>query len=115
VLPAAAAAIVAVALVSSPRGAATASGTAGAEFREARAVMERRCVPCHSAAPTGPWYATAPMGVTFDTPEEISSQAARIEQQAVATEVMPLGNLTGMTAAERAVLAAWIRAGAPAR
>jgi uncharacterized membrane protein len=39
--------------------------------------------------------------------------AARVEQQAVTTHAMPLGNVTGITDAERATLGAWIAAGAP--
>jgi uncharacterized membrane protein len=38
--------------------------------------------------------------------------AAQIEQQAVATETMPLGNETGMTPSERAKLGQWIAEGA---
>jgi uncharacterized membrane protein len=49
----------------------------------------------------------------FDTPEQIRAQAAAIYQQAVQTQVMPLGNLTQMTPAERAQLADWYRRGAP--
>jgi uncharacterized membrane protein len=50
--------------------------------------------------------------VTFDTPEQIQAQAARIEQMAVITTAMPLGNVTGMTQDERDTLGAWIRQGA---
>ena len=45
-------------------------------------------------------------------PGDITSQATRIQAQAVASDAMPLGNVTGMTEAERAALAAWIAAGA---
>jgi uncharacterized membrane protein len=44
----------------------------------------------------------------------ISQNAQRIYQQVVATRVMPLGNVTQMTDAERAVVAAWVAAGAKA-
>jgi uncharacterized membrane protein len=50
--------------------------------------------------------------VTFDTPEEIKRQADAIEQQAVRTDAMPLGNVTGMTQAERDLLGRWIAQGA---
>jgi uncharacterized membrane protein len=52
------------------------------------------------------------MGIVFDTAKEIRSQASLIEQVAVSTKVMPLGNATGMTQAERDTLGAWIRQGA---
>ena len=51
--------------------------------------------------------------MAFDTPEEIRLHAAQIEQQAVLSKIMPLGNTTGMTEAERQMLGAWIEAGAP--
>ena len=38
--------------------------------------------------------------------------AARIGEQSVTTRAMPIGNLTGMTDAERAALGAWIAGGA---
>jgi uncharacterized membrane protein len=58
---------------------------------------------------------TAPKGIVFDTPAEISAQAGLIEQLAVRTRVMPLGNVTGMTQAERDTLGAWIDQGARTR
>jgi uncharacterized membrane protein len=82
-------------------------------FSRAQTIVQERCVPCHSAHPTK--VAVAPKGVVFDTPQEISSQASAIEQVSVNTKVMPLGNSTGMTQAERDALGAWIRQGAKTR
>jgi uncharacterized membrane protein len=53
-----------------------------------------------------------PLGIAFDTPKQIKAQAARIEEVAVSTRTMPLGNATGMTQDERDLLGAWIRQGA---
>ena len=44
--------------------------------------------------------------------EQIKAQAARIRAVAVDTHVMPLGNATKMTDAERQLLGAWIAGGA---
>jgi uncharacterized membrane protein len=55
------------------------------------------------------------MGLVFDTPKQIHAQARLIEQVAVTTKVMPLGNETGMTQAERDTLGAWIQQGAKTR
>jgi len=74
--------------------------------------VQRHCVGCHAEHPTQPGFAAAPKGYRFDTAERIRAQAAEIGQQ-VATGAMPLGNLTGMTADERAAVLAWIDAGAP--
>jgi uncharacterized membrane protein len=53
--------------------------------------------------------------VLLDTPDEIRANAPRILTVAVATQTMPLGNLTGMTPDEREHLGRWIRAGATLR
>ena len=109
----AALAIAAIAIAIRPEGdgGSTAQGPP-VPFPEARAIVQERCVPCHSANPTNPSFSTAPAGIVFDTPEEISSQAALIEQQAVDTTAMPLGNATGMTDEERHTLGRWIDQGA---
>ena len=48
----------------------------------------------------------------FDTPQQIQAQAARIQAQAVASQIMPLGNITQMTQEERNMVGAWIAKGA---
>jgi uncharacterized membrane protein len=50
--------------------------------------------------------------VLLDTPEHVVANAKRINDQAVATHAMPLGNITHMTDAERALLGTWIANGA---
>jgi uncharacterized membrane protein len=80
---------------------------------QAQAIVERRCVTCHSANPTSEQFQTAPAGVVLDTPEQIADRADQIRAQAVDSRSMPLGNATGMTDEERAALGAWIAAGAP--
>ena len=72
--------------------------------------MQARCVPCHSTNPTK--VDSAPLGIVFDTPEQIHAQASLIEGVAVTSKAMPLGNATGMTQAERDELGAWIQQGA---
>jgi len=49
---------------------------------------------------------------TIDLPDDLHAQAAAIRRVAVDSQLMPLGNATGMTQAERDELGAWIRAGA---
>jgi len=90
-------------------GPAVASGGPAVPFARANAVIQQRCVPCHSASPTQPGVASAPKGVRFDTRAEIESQAQAILEQAVVLKVMPLGNVTHMTQPERDLLARWLR------
>ncbi|HEX7060356.1 MAG TPA: urate hydroxylase PuuD [Woeseiaceae bacterium] len=72
-------------------------------------IIERRCTNCHSVDPSFAAFPAAPAGVVLDTAEQIRTQALRIHQQAVVLKVMPIGNLTHMTDAERATLDAWYR------
>jgi len=106
----AAAGIAVIAVAIRPGGS---SGGTAVPFTRAQAIVQERCVPCHSEHPTK--VDSAPMGIVFDTPKQIAAQASLIEQVAVNTKVMPLGNQTGMTQAERDTLGAWIRQGAKTR
>jgi uncharacterized membrane protein len=111
-LPAAAVAILAIVAVAiAPRPAATTAGTS-ATFASVQPIVAQRCAVCHAAHPTQAGFISAPAGVLLDTPEHIVANATRIEQQAVQTRAMPLGNVTGITDAERGTLGAWIAAGA---
>jgi uncharacterized membrane protein len=101
------------AIVMRPDGGGGAAPVRKVTADEAVAIVQRRCVPCHSAQPTR--METAPAGVVLDTREEIEARADAVEEQAVRTKAMPLGNVTGMTERERSVLKAWIDAGAPTR
>ena len=49
----------------------------------------------------------------LDSAEQLRSHAQKVLAQAVLTDAMPLGNVTEMTAEERARLGSWIRAGMP--
>jgi uncharacterized membrane protein len=86
---------------------------AAPSFAEVQGIVAKRCVACHAERPLQEGFAVAPKGVMLDTPERIVAAARQIHEQAVATRAMPIGNLTGMTDAERAGLGAWIAAGTP--
>jgi uncharacterized membrane protein len=88
----------------------SAAGTPAVQFAQVARIVDQRCTACHSQHPTK--VNAAPRGIKLDTPEEIRAQASAIEQQAVQTEAMPLGNVTGMTKAERDLLGRWIAQGA---
>ncbi|HWT97187.1 MAG TPA: urate hydroxylase PuuD [Terriglobales bacterium] len=72
------------------------------------AITQARCIMCHAEKPTRAGFAEAPKGVKLETLEEIHRYAAQIDLQAVKSSAMPLGNVSGMTADERAKLGAWI-------
>jgi uncharacterized membrane protein len=118
--------LLAVAIVIAPRPAAQAAtsvqaGVSGEEhaaavaapdFGRVQAIINQRCVTCHSATPTQPGFATAPAGIMLNTPELIHQNAAKVNQQAVVLKAMPIGNMTNITPEERAEIGAWFAAGA---
>jgi uncharacterized membrane protein len=105
----AAIAIAVLAILIRPQSESTA-GTPAVPFAAVASIVEQRCAACHSQQPTK--VDTAPQGIKLDTPEEIKGRASSIEQQAVQTQAMPLGNVTGMTRSERDLLGRWIAQGA---
>jgi uncharacterized membrane protein len=82
-------------------------------FADVRSVIDRRCASCHSSSPSDVSLGATPAGIAFDTPAQIRALAGRIHERAVATRTMPPANRTGMTDAERALLARWVEGGAP--
>jgi uncharacterized membrane protein len=100
-IPAAAAlAVIGLALWLRPAEAET-STTEPVGFAQVEPVIAERCGTCHSGV-------SAPLGVRLETQAEIEARIDDIERQAVLTRAMPPGNATGMTDAERELLAAWI-------
>jgi len=81
-------------------------------FATVQQITQARCVTCHAAKPTNPAFNAPPSGVSLETPAELHTHAARMLVRAVHTKTMPLGNLTGMTDEERALMGAWIAQGA---
>ena len=79
---------------------AAGAGAATVSFAEVAPVVEQRCAPCHSQAPTQPGFSSPPAGVVLETPEQIAARADDIER-VVSSKAMPLGNLTGMTTRTR--------------
>jgi len=63
---------------------------------------------CHAAEPVWSGIVTAPKAVLLDNAEHIRRNARLIGRVAAWSSAMPPGNVTEMTADERAVLAAWV-------
>jgi uncharacterized membrane protein len=97
--------LAAVAALIAPK--ASESSGAMVSFDDVRTVVHHRCTTCHSSVPTHPAFPAAPAGVILDTDQQILAEAQRIYQQTVVTRVMPIGNLTGMSEDERAMLDNW--------
>jgi uncharacterized membrane protein len=102
--------VVALAIAIAPAN--TPRSSAAVSFGEVQAIVQQRCAACHADHPTQAGFAVAPKDLKLDTPERIVASASKIYEQAVATRAMPIGNLTGMTDAERAAIAVWVASGA---
>ena len=92
--------------------AAAPAPVASVDFDKVHAVIQERCAVCHSATPTSPLFSAAPGCVMLDTAQQIQLMAPRIQAQAVASQIMPLGNITQMTQQERDLIGTWINQGA---
>jgi uncharacterized membrane protein len=88
------------------------SQAAAKQFAQVKTIIDQRCVACHAAQPKQPGFVAAPAGIMLENEAEIRQNAEKIYKQTVQLKAMPLANLTQMTDAERAQVAAWYEAGA---
>ena len=81
-------------------------------FNEVQNIIKYRCGTCHAKNPTFEGIESAPKGVIYDTANDILKNIKLIKAQAVDSDIMPPGNLTGITNNEREKLRIWIEQGA---
>ncbi|MBI5858243.1 MAG: urate hydroxylase PuuD [Sphingobacteriales bacterium] len=81
-------------------------------FAEVNAIIQQRCISCHSSKPTDNTYTAAPNGTKYDTPAEIVAKKDLIMQRVIITKTMPQNNKTNMMPEERDVIRCWIEQGA---
>jgi uncharacterized membrane protein len=81
-------------------------------FPEVNAIIQKRCISCHSSKPTDDVYTAAPNGVMYDTPDDIVKKKDLIMQRVVVTKTMPQNNKTNITEKERDMIRCWIEQGA---
>ncbi len=81
-------------------------------FTEVNAIINKRCITCHSSKPTDDVYTAPPNGVVYDTPQDIVKLKDKIMQRVVITKTMPQNNKTNITPEERDALRCWIDQGA---
>jgi len=80
-------------------------------FARVQEIIGARCLPCHSKHPSDDMFHSPPVGVMFDTPQQVKLMAPRIKVRATELKNMPFNNKTGITEQERAELARWISDG----
>jgi uncharacterized membrane protein len=92
-------------------GRSNAAGSTQSSFERVQQIVATRCVSCHARKPLQPGFVEAPKGVMLETAEQLIAHLPQLAQQ-VRTRAMPIGNLTGMTEAERIELLQWVDHGA---
>ncbi len=95
------------------KGTAAGTGAAPTTYADVQPLFAKHCTGCHAAHPTNPAFSEPPLGVLLDSYAHARAVAPRIQKVAVEAEIMPLGNTTGMTRAERDTLGRWIAQGTP--
>ena len=81
-------------------------------FLRAQEIIGKRCLRCHSAHPSDDVFKSAPVGVMFDSPQQIKNMSSRIKFRVSDLRTMPLNNQTGITDDERSELGRWVVDGA---
>ena len=76
-------------------------------------IVKYRCGVCHATNPTFEGFENPPAGLVFDTTQNILENIDNIKAQSIDSDIMPPGNLTGMTENERKKIAEWIKVGTP--
>lgn len=76
---------------------------------EAHGIVQKHCTACHAKKPTHEGFDVAPLDVVLESLDDLRQNSARVHQQTIATDIMPLGNETGMTAEEREALGHWLK------
>lgn len=94
-----------------PRTAST-NPTGTIPFTKVHAIINSRCLSCHSQHPTDPLFVAPPNGIIFEDPLMIQKMAPRIRERAWITKTMPLANRSGITEEEREILGRWVDGGA---
>jgi uncharacterized membrane protein len=85
------------------------------DVAQVQAIVEQRCVPCHSTHPSSKFgFSAPPNGIILETLDQLRAHLPEVQKQ-VSLRTMPLGNLTGMTDTERTSVLMWIGHGAASR
>ena len=82
-------------------------------FNEINNIIKYRCGVCHASKPTFEGFEDPPLGIIFDNPGDILKNIDKIKAQAIDSDIMPPGNLTGITETERMKINNWILQGSP--
>lgn len=74
----------------------------------AMAIIQKRCTTCHSIKPTYSAFVAPPAGFVMESVEQVLAKKEKIVQRTNVSRDMPMGNATGMTDEERAMIKVWL-------
>lgn len=77
------------------------------DLARVRTIVDAHCVSCHSAHPTDPSVLEAPGHLMLDSNGELLRNAGGIYDQVAVSPLMPPGNLTELSDADRVFLGSW--------
>ena len=81
-------------------------------FVEINNIIKYRCGVCHAKNPTTEGIDSPPKGIVYASPLDIIKNLSLIQTQAIDSDALPPGNMTGITQQEREKLLLWIQQGA---
>lgn len=97
--------ITAIMIYLAPSRPALATTGTNVRLEEVKSIVDRRCVPCHAV--NSKLMGMPPKNLSLETLESIEANANLIYVQSVQQKIMPVGNVTEMTDAEREKIRAW--------
>ena len=100
--------VVVVMVLAQPKPVVVEAGAIAVSDQQALVIAQQRCASCHSKQPTQPGFVSPPSGLLLDNLSSLRLHKNAIQAQAINSEIMPPGNLTGMTTDERDQLAVWL-------
>jgi hypothetical protein len=77
-------------------------------MNEVTAIINKRCIQCHSKKPTDDVISAPPNGVVYETPADIIKLKDKIMDRVVINKSMPQNNKTNITQEERDIIRCWI-------
>lgn len=99
---------------SSPNASGSPASNSSVDPLKVKAIINQRCTTCHAVNASDPSFGSPANNLPLETLEQMKENAARIKDQTVVKKLMPYaGNKTGITDDERAMIGAWVDAGAP--
>jgi uncharacterized membrane protein len=107
-VPGAAVALMVAIYVTTPRPHSSTADNKPVNDSQVLAIAQQHCVTCHARAPSHPQFREPPKNVSLETIADMRRFAHQIHMQTVQNHIMPPGNPTGMTPAERNMLGFWV-------